>query len=85
MDQQRTWRQRRQDAYQLQQLQRAHGALRKEKESVVWNRHHGTPHLGAAKAQYKAVHAAWDLAVENWLSHCRRAGLDGNVVEIYHP
>ena len=85
MAQQRTWKQRRQDAYQLRLLQDAHGSLRKEKESCVWNRHHGTPHLGAAEARYETAHAAWDVAVENWLSYCRRTGLDGNVVEIYHP
>lgn len=85
MVQQRTWKQRRQDAYQLRLLQDAHSSLRKEKENVAWQKHHETAWIASAKAAYDAARIKFDAAVESWLTYCRRTGLDGNVVEIYHP
>lgn len=85
MSQQRTWRQRRQDAYQLKQLQAAHSALRMEKENCVWQRHHETAWVTTAQNRYDAARIKFDAAVESWLSYCRQSGLDSNVVEIYHP
>lgn len=85
MAQQRTWRQRHQDAYQLQQLRASFAALRKEKENATWQRHHETAWIASAESRYQAARSNWDATVESWLTYCRHSGCDGNVMEIYHP
>ena len=85
MAQQRTWRQRRQDAYQLQQLTDAWLDLKAEKENCMWHRHHETAWAATARNRYDAARIKFDATVESWLSYCRRTSLNGNVVEIHHP
>lgn len=82
---QRTWRQRRQDSFQLGQLTDAWLALKVEKENCVWQRHHETAWVTTAQNRYEVARAGWEKAVESWLSYCRQARAAGNVVYIYHP